>query len=294
MAGEAPSAVTVIGLGRMGAALAGAFVEAGVRTHVWNRSADKAKDLVAAGAIQADTIEQAVTASPIVVVCVFDHAAVHEILDPVAGSLAGRLLVNLTSGLPEEARTTGDWATRQGAEYLDGTIMAVPPGVGLPQTLIFYSGSKAAFDANGETLKALGGNSTYLAADPGTAALYDLALLGVLWSTLTGALHGFALVGSESIPAAAIQPFLEAWLTHVAIPSVAGAAQQVDAGRYGNAISTVELNQMGLAKMVKASEAQGIRPDLMLPIKGLLDRRVADGHGSEGLASLIEVIRNPG
>ncbi|WP_371682553.1 hypothetical protein [Kitasatospora sp. MMS16-BH015] len=73
------------------------------------------------------------------------------------------------------------------------------------------------------------------------------------------ALHGFALVGSEKIPAAALLPFAEAWITHVALPGIAGAAQQVDAGQYGNAVSTVALDQVGLAKLVKASKAQGIR-----------------------------------
>ncbi|MFD0476016.1 NAD(P)-binding domain-containing protein [Nonomuraea thailandensis] len=41
--------VTVIGLGSMGTALAGAFTRAGHPTTVWNRTAAKAAPLVAVG-----------------------------------------------------------------------------------------------------------------------------------------------------------------------------------------------------------------------------------------------------
>jgi len=44
------SAVTVIGLGSMGSALAGAVLEAGYPTTVWNRTAGKAEPLVRRGA----------------------------------------------------------------------------------------------------------------------------------------------------------------------------------------------------------------------------------------------------
>lgn len=42
--------VTVLGLGSMGTALAGALLEAGHETTVWNRSAGKDEALVARGA----------------------------------------------------------------------------------------------------------------------------------------------------------------------------------------------------------------------------------------------------
>ncbi|GHJ40942.1 3-hydroxyisobutyrate dehydrogenase [Streptomyces sp. TS71-3] len=293
VAGNNGAPVTVFGLGMMGAALAGAFLKAGHPTTVWNRSAQKADALVEQGATRAADAAEAVAASDILVVCLVDYDAVHTVLDPVGDALAGKVIVNLTSGLPEDARAAAKWAEGVGARYLDGYIMTVPPAVGLPQTLLFYGGSKDTFDAHQDTLKVLGGNSVFLGPDAGIAALYDLALLGILWSTLTSALHGFALVGSEKVPAAALVPFAEAWITHVALPSIKGAAQQVDAGEFGTNISTVGLNAVGLAKMVQASEAQGIRPDLMVPIRDFMEKRVADGHGSDALASLIEVIRNP-
>jgi glutamyl-tRNA reductase len=63
-------AVTVIGLGEMGTALAGVFLEGGHPTTVWNRTPEKADALVAKGARWAVTVRDAVAASPLVVVSV--------------------------------------------------------------------------------------------------------------------------------------------------------------------------------------------------------------------------------
>jgi 3-hydroxyisobutyrate dehydrogenase-like beta-hydroxyacid dehydrogenase len=64
--------VTVVGLGLMGQALAEAFLCDGHPTTVWNRTAAKADRLVAQGAKLADSVGDAVAASPLVVVCVSD------------------------------------------------------------------------------------------------------------------------------------------------------------------------------------------------------------------------------
>ncbi|MCK2241915.1 MULTISPECIES: NAD(P)-binding domain-containing protein [unclassified Crossiella] len=280
--------ITVLGLGRMGAAIAGAFLNSGYATTVWNRSADKADPLLARGARKAADVAAAVADNDILLVCVLDYPALYEVLEPVRDNLSGKVLVNLTSGLPSEARAAADWARGLGLRYLDGTVLAVPPAVGQPQTQLFYAGDRQVYRECESVLGALG-SPVYFGADPGSAAQYDLALLGILWATLTSALQGFALTGSGE----RLLPFVESWLTNVVLPSIRGAAKQVDSGDYGGAVSTVSLNAHGLAKIIQAGREQGIAPDLMAPIKEFLDRRLADGFGQDSLASIVEVIRNP-
>ncbi|GAA1931975.1 hypothetical protein GCM10009837_67100 [Streptomyces durmitorensis] len=74
------STVSVIGLGQMGTRLAQAFLTTGHATTVWNRSAAKADALVTQGAVRAATVEEAVAASPLVVVCLPDYATVSDLL----------------------------------------------------------------------------------------------------------------------------------------------------------------------------------------------------------------------
>ncbi|MFC7104312.1 NAD(P)-binding domain-containing protein [Nonomuraea rubra] len=94
--------VTIIGLGLMGQALAGAFLKAGHPTTVWNRTAAKAEQLVAGGARLAPTVGDALQASPLTIVCVTDYGAVHELISE--NDLEGTTLINLTSGTSAQAR----------------------------------------------------------------------------------------------------------------------------------------------------------------------------------------------
>ncbi|MFF6886092.1 NAD(P)-dependent oxidoreductase [Streptomyces sp. NPDC012421] len=291
MRSDLPS-VTVLGLGSMGSALAAVLLERGHETTVWNRSADKARPLVDQGARLAATPEEAVAASPVVIACVLDHAALRAVLDPAAGALAGKTLVNLTSGSPEQAGEADAWAGSHGADYLDGAIMTTPPGVGSPEMMFLYSGSRAAFEAHRPTLASLG-DPLYMGAEPGLASLYDAALLGLMWSTLTGWLHGTALVAAEKTPATAFTPVAIRWLTAVA-GFMTTYAPQVDAGRYPGDDATVDVQIAAVDHLLHAAEARGVDNALPELLKSAMERARAAGHGSDSYASVIEVLKKRG
>lgn len=81
---------------------------------------------MALGAVRAATVTDAIAASDVVIICVIDYDAVREIVDRAVPELRGRLLVNLTSGAPDSARTMAGWAAEHGIDYLDGSIMTRP------------------------------------------------------------------------------------------------------------------------------------------------------------------------
>src|SRR5687768_12183289 len=100
------SEVTVIGLGNMGSALARALLENGRAVTVWNRSSEKAAPVVDKGAVLAPSLSTAITDSPIIMVCVTNYAAANHILDEVAAHLLGKLVVQFTTGSPQDARAS--------------------------------------------------------------------------------------------------------------------------------------------------------------------------------------------
>ncbi|GAA2247978.1 NAD(P)-binding domain-containing protein [Streptomyces amakusaensis] len=284
-------AVTVIGLGLMGSALATALLEQGHPTTVWNRSPGKALALAERGARVAATPGEAVAAGSLVVVCVLDHDAVHGVLDPVAGSLAGKTLVNLTSNSPEQAEEAAAWARAHGAEYLDGAIMTTPPGVGDPGRMFLYSGAPEVFEAHRATLAALG-DPLHLGTAPGLASLYDAALLGLMWSTLTGWLHGTALVGTEGTSATAFTPIAIRWLATVN-DFLTTYASQVDAGSYPGDDATVDVQISTVDHLIHAAGERGLDNGLPELLRATMKRASAAGHGSSSYASVIEVLKNP-
>jgi 3-hydroxyisobutyrate dehydrogenase-like beta-hydroxyacid dehydrogenase len=284
------TSVTVIGLGLMGQALAGAFLRDGFHTTVWNRTAAKAEQLVAQGAKLADSVGDAVEASPLVIVCVSDYEAVHKLLDPLGEVLKSRVLVNLTSGTSLAARETAEWAQQRGATYLDGAIMAVPQAIGAADTLLFYSGPRPAFDLHEQALRSLGGGTTYLGGDHGLSSLYDVAMLSMMWNILNGFLQGAALVGAAGVDAATFAPMAK-MLSGTVTDWLAGYAQQIDDGTYPALDSTIDTHLAAMEHLIHESEFLGVNAELPRFIKTLTDRAVAEGHGGSSYAAMIEQFR---
>ena len=127
--------VTVIGTGRMGSALATALYKKGFSTTVWNRTSSKTIALARQGIRVAQSLKAAAMMSDVIIVNVSDYSTTQQLLqDPgVASALAGRVLVQLSSGTPQEARHMESWAKQHGIAYLDGAIMSYPNGIGAPQ-----------------------------------------------------------------------------------------------------------------------------------------------------------------
>ncbi|MEV4630623.1 NAD(P)-binding domain-containing protein [Micromonospora sp. NPDC049523] len=291
MTAENRAPVTVIGLGAMGSALARALLDKGHPTTVWNRSPQKADDLVAKGAVRAATPAEAVAASGVVLICVLDYKAVREITSSLGDAFTGRVLVNLTSGTPEEARDLAEFLAERGIDYLDAAIMAIPPMIGQPECLIFYGGPTAVFEAHEQTLASIAGGGTHLGTDAGLPSLYDVALLGLMWTTWTGLLHSLALVGTENVKAAQFLPYASAWFEHVIAPEIPNIAAQVDEGRYPDADSALGMQAAAIEHLVETSRAQGVDAELPAFLKARAEQAIQRGHGGDGFASLIEVLR---
>jgi 3-hydroxyisobutyrate dehydrogenase-like beta-hydroxyacid dehydrogenase len=268
-------------------------LRAGHRTTVWNRSPGKAEAVTADGAVLAASVGGAVTAGTLVVVCVRDYDVVRELLGPVADRLSGRTLVNLTSGSSHEARELAGWAAEHGAGYLDGAIMMTPPGIGAPDTQILYGGPPGVFEAHAPVLRVLGGKTTHLSADPGIPSLYDAALLGLMWSSLNGFLHGLALVGTEGVTATEFLPYATAWLRGVGsfMPGIAG---QVDEDSYPGDEATLHTQLPPARHLVHESRIRGIDTTVPRLTERMIERALAEGHATDSYARLIDQMRKPG
>jgi 3-hydroxyisobutyrate dehydrogenase-like beta-hydroxyacid dehydrogenase len=280
--------VTVLGLGDMGAAIAKTFVVGGLRTTVWNRTASKSAPLVDAGATAAATAAEAVAASPFVVVCVLDSTAVEEVLASVEAVVAGKVLVNVTSGSPDQARANERWANERGAQYLDGKIMGDPPYVGTPRVMFPFSGSSSAFTAHEPTLQMLG-TVSYHGEDAGLAAVEFMAQVAVGYEFLIGVLHTLKLVQSEGVDVAGFAERVAGSLGGYA-PLLTSFGKAIKSGEYGPDLGSLDVQAALMDDMISHRASRGVEAVRMREVKDLMDRRIADGHGDQGFSSLFEVL----
>ncbi|MGA5068336.1 NAD(P)-dependent oxidoreductase [Streptomyces exfoliatus] len=284
-------AVTVLGLGPMGRALASAFLAAGVRTTVWNRTPGRDGELVAAGAVSAASPEEAVAASPLTVVCLVNYDATDSVLrqEAVTDALKGRSVVNLSADAPERARDTGRWADEHGIGYLDGAIMTPTPTIGTPAGVFLHSGPEALYREHRPVLDALGGTHTHLGEEVSRAAAYDIALLDIFWTSMTGYVHALALARAEGISPTELAPFAQG-IGAILPPLFQELAEEVENGTYSGEGNPLTSAVSTMAHIVHASEAHGIDAGVMRAAEDLARRTVALGHGAEGFTRIAEVL----
>jgi 3-hydroxyisobutyrate dehydrogenase-like beta-hydroxyacid dehydrogenase len=287
--------VSVIGLGRMGSALARAFLKAGIPTHVWNRSPDKATALAGQGAHVAPSVAAAAGAADILFVCVSTYADSDALLQPseVATSLRGKLIVQLSSGSPNQARAQATWAAENGTAYLDGAIMATPNFIGEPGGTILYSGPRALFEANRPVLLALGGNPQFVGADIGHASALDLSLLCQMWGALFGQFQAAAICEAEGIALDLFEQHRQAF--H---PVVEGATvdliTRIRDRRFAadaQTLASLDVHHGAFGLLLRLCAERGLH-DLVPKAQDNLFRKAIDaGHRQDDFATIAQFMR---
>ena len=282
------SAVSILGVGMLGAAVSRGLLRAGHEVTVWNRTEHKAKALAAEGASTAAMPGEAITASPLVIAAVSTYDDVHAVLDRHVGGLEGRTLVNLSSGTPDQSRALAAWAGGHNIHYLDGAAMSGVRLVGEPEALFLYSGDADAFAAHETRLTALG-RAIYLGSDAGAASLYDTALLTMNMGVLSGFYQAVALVDAAGVDAPTFAAVAVDYLPFVT-GLLPGHARQINQRRYPGDDGTLEVYAAAMGHIVDTGRRQGIDVELPAALTALIERGVAAGHGDNGLARLADVI----
>ncbi|MEV6053795.1 NAD(P)-binding domain-containing protein [Streptomyces sp. NPDC052107] len=283
--------VTVLGLGPMGRSLAGAFLRAGLRTTLWNRTPGKDRELTEQGAAGAGSVEEAVAAGDLTVVCVVNYDAVDALLRPesVTRALKGRTVVNLTADTPGRARDTAHWAAAHGIRYLDGAIMTPAPSIGTPEAVFLHSGPRAVYAEHRPVLEALGGTHTHLGDEIGRAATFDIALLDLFWTAMAGYAHAVAIARAEGVTARELAPFAQG-IDAILPPLFAEFARDADDGSYSGAINPLTSAASSMAHVIGVSEAHGIDAGVMRAVEGMARRTIGLGHGTDGFIRVAEVL----
>ncbi len=287
------SDVTVIGLGPMGTALADLMLEAGKTVSLWNRTSEKAAALAERGAILAPTPASAIAASPITLICVYDYDAAERVLtaEGVASALPGRLVVNLGTGSPEDAKRIEKHVRQHGGRYLDGAIQAAPSQMGQEDTPIFVAGPQVDFTEAESLLRIAAGHLVYLGDKIEAAAFMDLATLSYVYGSFAGFLHGARIAEATGINVAtygelvnAISPSFGAFFQHE--------GHVIASGDFRITESPLRISVPAVRRILLTSERLGLNTELPALVDGWLQRAETAGLAGEELAALVKVLRS--
>lgn len=283
--------ISVIGLGDMGGTLARTLLRKGWQVTVWNRSPARMQPLVAEGAHPANRSTDAIAASPIVITCLSNYAAMYHVLERGADVLSGRTVVQFGNGTPQDAREGAAWAASHGADYLDGTILAWPSQIGGEDTVILVSGAKDAFARSRDALTALAGAIAHTGERIDEAAALGAASLAYLAGHWIGMAHASLVCRSEGLDLHAFAGML-AEFAPVLGNDLRHMGRVISEDRYANPESTLQTAAADIANLVRQARQTGIGDEFPAYAAGLFHRALEAGYGLEEHVAVIKVLGN--
>lgn len=192
--------ITFLGTGLMGQPLAARLLEAGHSLTVWNRSAEKTRELVAAGAKIADSTAQAIAAGELVFTMLSDAAALREVLlsEPARSQLQGRSIIQMATIGPQQSRELATELHALGAEYLEAPVLGSTPEARNGTLLIMAGGPEALYNRLAPLLQVLG--SPRRVGEIGQAAALKLALNQLIAGLTTSFALSLGFVREQGVP----------------------------------------------------------------------------------------------
>lgn len=237
--------VALLGLGRMGSAMAQRYADLGWSVASWSRS----------GGGSAATAAEAARANDPVVLALYDGDACRAVLDEVAGALGdGQLVINTSTIGPDEAARLADLVAGAGARYVHAPVLGSVPAVLSGSLRVLAGGPAADVGAAERVLAPLAAEVRHLGDVRAAAAaklVANASLAGAVLA-LRDALEGAALLGL-SLPDA-----LDILELGRLGDLVRGSRQRLEAGGAGEAFFTVAAIAKDASLLARATGSAGL------------------------------------
>ncbi len=115
--------IGIAGVGRMGSNIGARLMEQGHRLTLWNRTTDKLKPLVEAGAGAAGTPAELAGAAEVIISILTDSAAIDAVYNGpqglLAGDVRGKLFIEMSTVPPETQIAQAEKVRAKGAAYVE-------------------------------------------------------------------------------------------------------------------------------------------------------------------------------
>lgn len=175
------SKIGIVGLGSMGAPIAGRLLDLQLSNQVYgtNRTREKASKLVARGLRWRDTPREVAATADVVISMVTDDAALAAVTEGPDGILAGlrpgAVYVDMSTVSPKASRELAERVRAAGAAMLDAPVSGSVPAAESGALAIMVGGPRHAFDTAEPLLRHLGSSVTHVGGN-GQGLVLKLAI----------------------------------------------------------------------------------------------------------------------
>jgi 3-hydroxyisobutyrate dehydrogenase-like beta-hydroxyacid dehydrogenase len=171
--------VGLIGAGLLGSAVASRWLQAGVRVVAFDSNPARMHDLKHFGAEAASSAREVFARCQRAALVLPDSAVSRQVLEDAGPLSSGSIILDMTTGDPEEMVRLGERCAGEGASYLDVTVGGSSAQVHAGDAIVMAGGDPAAFESCGDLLHCFARRIFYLGAC-GNGARMKLALNLVL------------------------------------------------------------------------------------------------------------------
>jgi 3-hydroxyisobutyrate dehydrogenase-like beta-hydroxyacid dehydrogenase len=284
--------VAVIGLGRMGGAMARRLSEVGHELVVYNRSADRAREIAATtGGAVAETAREA-AAAEVCVVSLADDAAVFDVYGGddglVAGLREGCVVCDTSTVAPVTARQVAGRVAGRGATYLDTPVSGSVPLVESGTLTVMVGGDAAALERAREVLDGMAATVFHL-GDVGAGATMKLVVNSVVHSLNVALGEAIVLAERAGIDRAQAYDVLE--VSAVGAPFVKykrAAFLEPESAPVAFSLALVAKDQDLIAQLARDVDA---RMDQAAAARALVADAVARGLGEHDMSAIAAFLR---
>ncbi len=283
--------VSVIGLGAMGSELARVLLGKGYPLTVWNRSAEKAARLQKAGAKLAASPAAAIAASKVTITCIRSHTDTRRLLEEDPSVLAGKTLIELSTGDAAEAKSMLEWIRAKDADGLIGMISVFPKDIGKADSAILAVGDLETWHKCEAVLKALAGKSALVGKDPVALAAIYASLVLPRQGFMFGMIYGALICERAGISMDAYVDVLPLTIRIVDDYYDLFAAT-VPEGKFGDPPASLGVYHAAFEDVVKTCRALEAPDELPRLLRDLLQRGMDAGLSEQQVTSLTKLLGN--
>ncbi len=282
--------LAVLGMGRMGRAVADRLLGGGHEVAVWNRTAGRCDDLLTRGAREAATPAAAAEESEATFTSLADDAAVRAVVagrDGVAAGLGDGVLIDTSTVSPA---TTADLAEAVGGRLLASPILGSPTAVLSGDAGYLIGGPRELYDRLAPAYDVLveAGRRVYVGESAGVATTLKLLSNYLLMSGIAALAEAVATAQAVGLSDELIRDYL-GQLPLVA-PALRNRLDDIVSGDHDGWFSTT----LG-AKDVRLAEdlarSHGVELPLADAVRQRFEEAVAQGWADADIGAVVELLR---
>ncbi len=284
--------IAYLGLGMMGAGIAGNLLRAGHQLSVWNRSPEKAHALVAAGATRAATPREAAEGADVAFTMVADDAALLGLVEGTDGLIAGlppgAIHVSQSTISVAAADRIAALHAEAGQQFVSAPVFGRPAVAEAGQLWIVTAGPAAALETCAPLFETIG-RAIFPVGDTASAANL-VKLCGNFMILATTEAMGEAMHLSErgGVPRARLLEVLQGTLFDAPIYRIYGPLVAEQRWRPAGFSAPLGLKDMRLAG--EAAESVGATLPILQIVKDHLSDVIEREGGDVDVAALASAI----